>query len=109
VALDLKGEANKQLRQENGFLSPLPCPWQLLLMLGCVPKQADPIIATALPTCVVAPDKKRKERQIHLVSIFHSSFADAGSSAKEAHFHSAQPRTPPIACPVVEVTEPAAN
>jgi hypothetical protein len=77
VALDLKGEANKQLRQENGFLAArLPCPWHLL-MLGCAPK-ADPIIATARPTCVLAPDKKRKERQTDLVSVFQSSFADAG-------------------------------
>jgi len=67
-----------------------------LLMLGCVPK-ADPIIATVRPTCVFAPDKKRKERQTRLVSIFQSSFADAQGAALVAHFHSAQRRTQPIA------------
>jgi len=67
-----------------------------LLMLGCVPK-ADPIIATVRPTCVFAPDKKRKERQTDLVSIFQSSFADAGDSAGSSL---SQPNCP------VEVTEP---
>jgi len=57
----------------------------MLLVAAC---EADPIIATAQPTCVVAPDKKRKERQTDLVSIFQSSFSPMQETALEADFPS---------------------